>query len=114
VGPDHFIKFQMHRLGIAVLGVLNQENHQESHDSSPGIYDQLPGIGKMKGGAGERPRENDQDCADKSPGRAENNCGSTSEAVEGIPYQAEKIVFFFLFGSTQILLHDFTLSSHPV
>ena len=43
----------MHRFGVAVLRVLNQEDHQESDDGGGGVDDQLPGIGEMKSRAGD-------------------------------------------------------------
>ena len=31
-GANQFIQFDMHRLGVTVLGILNQEYHQECND----------------------------------------------------------------------------------
>jgi hypothetical protein len=38
----------MHRFGVAVLRVLNEEDHEEGDDSGAGIDDQLLGVGKVK------------------------------------------------------------------
>jgi hypothetical protein len=46
--PDQFVQLQLDRRRIAVLGVLDQEDHQEGHDRRPGIDHQLPGIGKSE------------------------------------------------------------------
>ncbi len=45
---EQLIKFQMNRLCIAVLRVLDQENHQERDYRRAGIDDQLPGVGIVK------------------------------------------------------------------
>ena len=53
---NQFIEFQMNRFGVAVLRVLDQEDHQESDDGGAGIDDELPGIGVMKKCGRSRPR----------------------------------------------------------
>ena len=50
----------MHRFRIAVLRVLNQEDHQEGDDGRAGIDDQLPRVGVMKSRAGQRPNDDDE------------------------------------------------------
>jgi hypothetical protein len=57
----------MHRFGVAVLGVLDQEHHQKGDDGGSGIDDELPRIGKMKSGAGEQPNGNHQHGSGKGP-----------------------------------------------
>ncbi len=47
-GTDQLIQFQMHRLCVAVLCVLNQKHHQESDDGRAGVDDELPGIGVIE------------------------------------------------------------------
>ena len=39
----------MNCLGIAVLRVLDQEDHQERNDGRAGVDDELPRIGIMEG-----------------------------------------------------------------
>jgi hypothetical protein len=36
-GPDQFIQFYLDRLRIAVLGILDEENHKEGDDCRAGI-----------------------------------------------------------------------------
>jgi hypothetical protein len=38
----------MHRLGITILGILNQEYRQECNDRRSRIDDELPGVAKAK------------------------------------------------------------------
>ena len=52
VGAAHsanqFVEFELDGVAIAVLGILNQEYHQECDDRCAGVYDQLPGIAELK------------------------------------------------------------------
>ena len=45
VDPDQLVEFQLHRLRVAALRVLDNENHQEGDDSCSGVDDKLPSIG---------------------------------------------------------------------
>ena len=58
----------MHRFGVAVLGVLNQEHHQKSDNGCSGINNELPRIGEMKDRSSHAPDQNDQKRNDKAPG----------------------------------------------
>ena len=48
VRADEFVQLQVQRLGVTVLGVLDEENHQEGDDRRTGIDDELPGVREMK------------------------------------------------------------------
>src|ERR1043166_365987 len=43
---EKFIEFQMNGLGVPVLCVLDQEDHQEGDDGGRGVNHQLPRVGK--------------------------------------------------------------------
>jgi len=58
-GANQFIQFDMHRFGITVLGILNQEYHQECNDRRSCIDDELPGIAKAKERTGDQPKYDD-------------------------------------------------------
>jgi hypothetical protein len=45
---DQFVPLQMDLAGVPILGVLNQKDHQERHNRSTGVNDQLPAIGVTK------------------------------------------------------------------
>jgi hypothetical protein len=45
----------VNRLGIAVLGILNQKHHQKSDNRRGGIDHELPGVGKMENRSGGGP-----------------------------------------------------------
>jgi hypothetical protein len=47
-GADEFVEFCLNGGRIAILRVLNQENHQESHDRRGCIHDQLPCVGPVE------------------------------------------------------------------
>jgi hypothetical protein len=55
---DQFVQLCLHCSGITVLGVLNQEYHQEGYDRGPGIDDQLPRVVKVENRARNRPGQN--------------------------------------------------------
>jgi len=90
-GTNDLIKFQMNGFGIAVLGVLNQEHHEEGNDRGGGVDDELPRVGEMKSRASEAPHGDDEDGSSKSPGAAENNRRLVRENAKGIPYNAKEI-----------------------
>jgi hypothetical protein len=56
--PDEFIQLHLNGGAIAVLRILDQENHQESDDGSGGVYHQLPSIGEIEDGSCHGPRDN--------------------------------------------------------
>src|SRR5260370_6237142 len=68
---NDFIQFQMNGLGVPVLRVLNQKDHQERDDCRGGIDDQLPGVGKMEHRSGQEPDYDYKYSSDKSPGASE-------------------------------------------
>ena len=51
-GANDFIELEMDRHGIAVLRVLDEEDHQKRDDGGAGVDHQLPGFGEFE----ERPR----------------------------------------------------------
>ena len=50
-----FRQFELDRQRVAVLGVLDQENHQERDDGGAGVDDQLPGVAVIEDRAQSRP-----------------------------------------------------------
>src|SRR5476649_1093584 len=68
--PQQLIDLDMQHIVVAVLRVLNQENHQEGDDGGGCIDDQLPGVVVMKVGPRQRPHEDQYDGNGKSPGTA--------------------------------------------
>lgn len=45
---DDLIELHLNGRTVSILGVLNQEDHQEDHDGSIGIDNKLPCIGEVK------------------------------------------------------------------
>src|SRR5450432_2715473 len=56
---NEFVEFYLNGRAIAVLRILDQEDHQERDDRSAGVDHQLPCIGIMKYGTGDRPDDDD-------------------------------------------------------
>ena len=71
-GPDQLVELQLNGFPVPVLGVLDQENHQEGDDGRACVDDKLPRIGKMKYRPGRGPNDDDSDCDDERPRRS--NC----------------------------------------
>ena len=113
---NEFIQFQMNCFGVAVLSILNQKDHEKGDDCRGRVNDQLPGIGKMKSGAGNEPDEDDKHSSGKCPCAAEHDRGAAREETKCIAYDAKEIVFslvllqFFELN----LLHNVTLASRPM
>jgi hypothetical protein len=87
-GSDQLVEFQLNGFPVAVLGVLNQENHQESYDSRPRVNDKLPGIGKMKHSPGRGPDDDDGDCDNERPRRSNRQCDTPRKSAEQIVHLA--------------------------
>jgi len=48
VSTEQLVQFEVDRLGVAVLRVLDQEGHQEGDDRRAGVDHQLPDIGEVE------------------------------------------------------------------
>lgn len=64
-GAEQFIKLDLHGFAVAVLGILDQEHHQEGDYCGASIDDELPGVGVVKHWSGTGPNEDDEQCAHK-------------------------------------------------
>lgn len=94
-GTDELIEFQLGCLGIAVLRVLNKEDHEKSDNGRASINDELPGIRKMEDRTGGGPRNNDKNCEDKDPRAPQKIGGLARKNVKGIPDRAKNIARLF-------------------
>ena len=63
-------QLDLKRLCVVVLRVLNQKNHEKSHDRRAGIDDELPGVAIVKDWATYAPHQDHRDCRQKSSGLA--------------------------------------------
>jgi hypothetical protein len=63
-GLDDLVQLQVNRLGIAVLGVLDQEDNKKRYDCRSRVDDQLPSIRVMKIGTRDQP-DQDREQSDK-------------------------------------------------
>ena len=68
---DQFVELEMNGLRVAILGVLNQEDHQEGDDGGAGVDDELPGVRKTESRTRHRPDDDDEQSADENPGASE-------------------------------------------
>jgi len=56
IDSNQLVQFQLHRLGVATLGILDHEHHQEGNDRGTGVDDQLPSVGPAEKRAGNCPK----------------------------------------------------------
>jgi len=68
--PYQLIQLGLEREAFAVLRILDEEDHQKSHDGRARIDDELPGVRIIEYGATERPNEDDHTANNKSNGLA--------------------------------------------
>ena len=81
-GGDDLVELQLHCLGVLVLGLLDQENHQEGRDRSAGIDRELPGIAETEqrpAHAPDRNHEHRRRERDRLPGEAGGRSGEARE-----------------------------------
>src|SRR2546423_3004115 len=69
---QQLVELEVYGLRVAVLRVLDEEDHQERDYRRARVYDELPRIRVAERGAGHGPDDDDQHREDESPGRADN------------------------------------------
>src|SRR5262249_31664504 len=62
---DQLVELGLNRRAVAVLGILDQEHHQEGDDGRPRVDDELPGIAETEQRAARRPQEDDRAARDE-------------------------------------------------
>src|SRR5271170_7816957 len=82
--PNQFVELQVDGAGVAVLRVLNEEDHQERNDGCACIDHQLPGVRKVKDRTGGGPDYDDHRRAGKSPFRSQPCRGPRGKASEPV------------------------------
>jgi hypothetical protein len=78
VDPDQFVELELERLCVAILGVLDNEDHKKRHDRRARIDDELPGIGPVKEGPATAHRTTTRIASTKAVERS--SCCSTQRA----------------------------------
>lgn len=64
---NEFIQFEVDRTRVSILGVLNDEHHEERDDRRSSIYDKLPGIRVVEERSRDRPNSDDENGAYERP-----------------------------------------------
>jgi len=70
-GTDNLIELQVNGASVAILCVLNEEDHQESDDRSGRVHDELPGVRIMKVWATRAPQNDHKRSKREDPFRAD-------------------------------------------
>ena len=66
-GVDDFVELEVNGPGVAILGVLNQEDDEEGNDGGGGVDNELPGVREMEVGAGQPPKKDDKNGGREGP-----------------------------------------------
>src|ERR1700732_4522486 len=74
----------MHGDSVAVLGILEQEDHEERHDGGTRVDHELPAIAEMEDRAGGGPDHYDPDRDSEGSGMPSRTRGPLGEAIEGV------------------------------
>src|SRR3954454_4251649 len=74
----------MHRRGVPVDGVLDDEDHQEREHRGPRVDYELPRVGEPEDRAGNGPRDRDGKCCGERDRVATPPRSLRREAVEGV------------------------------
>jgi hypothetical protein len=74
----------LNRRAIAILGVLNNEDHQERDDRRPSVDNELPTIGIVEYRAGDCPGDDDEYCEQKSNRPPRLKGGSSRDVGEDV------------------------------
>src|SRR5260221_14387032 len=61
IGTDELVDLDLQRLGIAVLRILDDEDHQKGDDRRRRIDGKLPHVRKTEERSAQRPSEDEQD-----------------------------------------------------
>src|SRR4029078_12551304 len=96
-GEDELIELQVDRLGVAILRVLNEKDHQERHDRRACVDDELPCIGIVKDWASGAPDQHNEYGCGKGPLGTEpiqRDTGKPGECAPGVSFR--RMLKYFL------------------
>ena len=71
---QQFVELQSDNSCLSVLGVLDEEDHQESNDRCSGVDEKLPGVGVVEVGSRQRPHDDGDEGNQKGPIGANRMC----------------------------------------
>src|SRR5580693_8828360 len=57
IGANELVELEVKRLGVAVLRVLDEKDHQERDDGRRRVDDELPGVREVEQGAARYPHD---------------------------------------------------------
>ena len=76
VDPDQLVELELEGLRVAILGALDDEDHQKRHDCGARIDDELPGIGPAKETGRSPPTERRR----RSPAQRQSSCRAAAQS----------------------------------
>jgi hypothetical protein len=68
VRSDQLVELQVESVRISVLGVLDEEHHEERHDGRSRVDHELPRVREVEERARDAPHDDDGERADERPG----------------------------------------------
>jgi hypothetical protein len=83
-GADDLVELDVHCLTIAVLRLLNDEDHQERDDRCSGVDDELPCVAESEVRAGHAPQHNQEESGSKGARVSNGPRGCTRELWKNV------------------------------
>src|SRR3979411_1683011 len=65
-GPNELVELCLKGCAVAVLGILDHEDHPESDDARDGVGDELPAVRESENGSAQEPRDRGDDDGKKN------------------------------------------------
>src|SRR5262245_33999704 len=93
-GANELVELQMNGGGVAVLGALNQEHHQERDDGGARVDDELPGVREAEERTRNGPDDDDRERGAKGGRLASQDRHAVSEVTEPVPLLAGGLTRF--------------------
>jgi hypothetical protein len=83
-GPDQLVELDLGGHRVTVLGVLDEEHHEERDDRGTRVDDELPAVGVGEDRPGQPPHDDDGDGDDECPRRSHPLGDSLGELPEQV------------------------------
>lgn len=81
---NKLIELEVNRARVAVLRILDEEDHEEGEDGRTGVHEELPFLGIMEERARERPKKDERDGRHECPRRAHERTDQLREFSEKV------------------------------
>lgn len=81
---DELVEFELDRMRVAILRVLDQEDHEEREDGRAGIDKKLPRSRELEEGTSDCPADDETRCSDECPAGAHSRAHTVRDLPEDL------------------------------